>query len=66
MIGGFLPADLLEQLEQRLHPLPVSIRHSSGPRVLLGGAGRDTVALGAAALPIFDEFNPQYEVLLKA
>ena len=66
VIGGFLPADLLEQLEQRLHPLPVSIRHSSGPRVLLGGAGRDTVALGAAALPIFDEFNPQYEVLLKA
>ncbi|PTU65528.1 sugar kinase [Chromobacterium sp. Panama] len=66
VIGGFLPPALLEQLEQRLHPLPVSIRQSCGPRVLLGGAGRDTVALGAAALPIFDEFNPQYEVLLKA
>ncbi len=65
VIGGFLPPALLEQLEQRLHPLPGSIRQSCGPRVLLGSAGRDTVALGAAALPIFDEFNPQYEVLLK-
>ena len=25
----------------------------------------DTAALGAAALPIFDEFNPQFQVLMK-
>lgn len=65
VIGGLLPPQWLNALVERLHPLPVSIRHRAGERLRLGSAGRDVVALGAAALPIFDEFNPQYEVLLK-
>ncbi|MEN3032664.1 ROK family protein [Chromobacterium amazonense] len=65
VVGGLLPAHWLNALVERLHPLPVSIRHRDGDRLRLGSAGRDVVALGAAALPIFDEFNPQYEVLLK-
>lgn len=65
VIGGLLPPDWLNALVERLHPLPVSIRLHDGERLRLGSAGRDVVALGAAALPIFDEFNPQYEVLLK-
>jgi hypothetical protein len=34
--------------------------------VIAGLAGHDTAALGAAALPIFDELNPNLGVLLKA
>jgi len=69
VIGGFLPGVLVERLVARLEPLLVSVRARSGrqgPRLLIGGAGYDTSALGAAALPIFDEFNPQYDVILKA
>ena len=48
-----------------------SARRSDDPEletllaVALGAAGRETSALGAAALPIFDEINPQFDVLLK-
>ena len=35
------------------------------PRVLVGAAGKDTSVLGAAALPIFSETNPQFDVLQK-
>ena len=59
---------VLKLLFERLEPLPPSIgaRHKrSAPRILLGAAGRETSALGAAALPIFDEMNPQFDVLLK-
>jgi hypothetical protein len=35
------------------------------PRLIVGAAGPDTPALGAAALPIFDELNPQLNLLLK-
>ncbi|OHX11747.1 sugar kinase [Chromobacterium sphagni] len=65
VIGGLLPPAWMAELVRRLHPLPVSTRHRDGERLRLGSAGRDVVALGAAALTIFDEFNPQYEVLLK-
>jgi len=69
IIGGFLPTPLIEKLVAALDPLPVSVGARLGrrpARVLIGMAGYDTTALGAAALPIFDEFNPQYDVLLKA
>ncbi|WP_080509441.1 ROK family transcriptional regulator [Chromobacterium subtsugae] len=66
VIGGLLPPAWMEALVRRLDPLPVSTRHRGGERLRLGSAGRDVVALGAAALAIFDEFNPQYEVLLKS
>lgn len=67
VIGGLLPQETLNLLVQRLDPLPVSIcsRRNAEARILIGAAGIDTAALGAAALPLFDEFNPQYEVLLK-
>ena len=68
VMGGFLPPSVLKLLHERLDPLPPSIgaRHKrSAPRILLGAAGRETSALGAAALPIFDEINPQFDVLLK-
>jgi predicted NBD/HSP70 family sugar kinase len=68
VLGGFLPLPLLEMLFQRLEPLPPSVgaRHQrTTPRILIGAAGRETSALGAAALPIFDEINPRFDVLLK-
>ncbi|GAA3913963.1 hypothetical protein GCM10022405_43800 [Gibbsiella dentisursi] len=40
-------------------------RYLTDMRVKIGMTGSDTAALGAAALPIFDEFNPQYQVLMK-
>jgi hypothetical protein len=41
-------------------------RYLPAQRVKMGMTGTDTAALGAAALPIFDEFNPQFQVLMKA
>jgi hypothetical protein len=35
------------------------------PRIMIGATGRDTAILGAAALPIFSETNPQFDVLQK-
>jgi predicted NBD/HSP70 family sugar kinase len=67
VIGGTMPKPLVEKLIQRLTPLYSSVRsrYAQSSRIRLGMSGSDTAALGAAALPIFDEFNPQYEVLLK-
>jgi hypothetical protein len=53
---------------KQLEPLLLSVstgRERSTPRVLIGTAGKETSALGAAALPIFGEFSPQFDVLLK-
>ena len=68
VLGGFMPLPLLQRLFDRLEPLPLSVGARKGrasPRVLLGATGRESSVLGAAALPIFDEINPQYDVLLK-
>jgi len=67
IIGGQMPQPLVEKIVSRLAPLLQSVRskYRDGSRVRIGMSGTDTAALGAAALPIFDEFNPQYEVLLK-
>jgi predicted NBD/HSP70 family sugar kinase len=68
VIGGFLPSPILAMLIERLQPLAVSVgarRDRQVPRVMAGLAGQDTAALGAAALPIFDELNPSIGVLLK-
>jgi predicted NBD/HSP70 family sugar kinase len=68
IIGGLMPESLVAQLIKRLVPLHRSVRskYLDGLRVRLGTTGADTAALGAAALPLFDEFNPRYEVLLKS
>ncbi|WP_169405463.1 ROK family transcriptional regulator [Rouxiella aceris] len=67
IIGGMMPQPLVEKLIKKLTPLYRSVRsrYPNTMRVRMGMTGIDTPALGAAALPIFDEFNPQYEVLLK-
>ena len=67
IIGGMMPAPLLEQIVQRLPPLYQSVRgrYLDAMRLKTGMTGSDTAALGAAALPIFDEFNPQFQVLMK-
>jgi predicted NBD/HSP70 family sugar kinase len=69
VIGGFLPSPVLARLIERLAPLHASVaarRDRTVPRVMAGLAGHDTAALGAAALPIFDELNPNIGVLLKS
>ncbi|MEL7696240.1 MULTISPECIES: ROK family transcriptional regulator [Pantoea] len=67
IIGGMMPAPLLEQIVHRLPPLYQSVRgrYLNAMRLKTGMTGSDTAALGAAALPIFDEFNPQFQVLMK-
>ncbi|GLS31220.1 Sugar kinase of the NBD/HSP70 family, may contain an N-terminal HTH domain [Mesorhizobium albiziae] len=68
VLGGFMPVSLIELLAKRIDPLPISVsatRERTVPRVLVGAAGKETSVLGAAALPIFAEINPQFDVLLK-
>ena len=68
VLGGFMPVPVLKRLLARLEPLPPSVgarRGRTSPRILLGMAGPESSVLGAAALPIFDEINPQFDVLLK-
>lgn len=67
IIGGMMPAPLLEQMDARLPPLYQSVRgrYLLDMRLKRGMTGSDTAALGAAALPIFDEFNPKFQVLMK-
>lgn len=68
IIGGSLPPPLLARLLETLEPLhppvdPEAMRDL--PRVTRGAAGRDTSLMGAAALPVFSETNPQFDVLQK-
>jgi predicted NBD/HSP70 family sugar kinase len=68
VLGGFMPLPLIEAIARRLAPLHLSVSAASErtvPRVMVGAAGRDTSVLGAAALPIFSETNPQFDVLQK-
>jgi len=67
IIGGMIPAALLEKIVARLPPLYQSVRgrYLTATRIRTGMSGSDTAALGAAALPLFDEFNPQFQVLMK-
>lgn len=68
LIGGFLPEAVLARLIAGLEPLSRSISSRSDrryPRVQMGAAGQDTVALGAAALMILAEISPDYGALLK-
>ncbi|MFD2058974.1 ROK family protein [Mesorhizobium calcicola] len=68
VLGGFMPVGVIGLLASRLDPLYLSVSSTSAramPRVLVGAAGKDTSVLGAAALPIFSETNPQFDVLQK-
>ena len=68
ILGGVMTEPLLHWIADRLSPLSVSVSDHPDrplPRLIVGTAGPDTPALGAAALPIFDELNPQLNLLLK-
>lgn len=54
VFGGLIPEKILKKLVARLEPLHRSVREKMPfeRRVLIGQTGQDTVALGAAALPI--------------
>jgi len=68
VLGGFMPLAIIERIAARLDPLLLSVSTASErtvPRVVVGAAGKDTSVLGAAALPIFSETNPQFDVLQK-
>jgi hypothetical protein len=58
----------MQRLAERLEPLHIPIDPSQKrtiPRVMIGMTGKDTAILGAAALPIFSETNPRFDVLQK-
>ncbi|WP_431323683.1 ROK family transcriptional regulator [Rhizobium sp. YTU87027] len=68
VLGGSMPPSLLQRLARQLEPLytPVNPGEERNlPRIMIGATGRDTAILGAAALPIFSETNPQFDVLQK-
>jgi predicted NBD/HSP70 family sugar kinase len=68
VLGGFMPLAIIERVAAKLDPLLISVSTTSErtvPRVVVGAAGKDTSVLGAAALPIFSETNPQFDVLQK-
>ena len=68
VLGGSMPLSIIARLADQLEPLPLSVStlgERAVPRVVIGSAGKDTSVLGAAALPIFGETNPQFDVLQK-
>ncbi|WP_448650455.1 ROK family transcriptional regulator [Pseudomonas fluorescens] len=68
LVSGFLPEAILTRLIRRLEPLNRSISSRANrpyPRIQMGAAGHDAVALGAAALMILAQICPDYEALLK-
>lgn len=68
ILGGVAPRGILARLVEAVSPLPVSVGMRADralPRIMLGGTGSDLVALGAAALPIFNEITPRFDVMLK-
>ncbi|CCM78631.1 ROK family transcriptional regulator [Rhizobium mesoamericanum] len=68
VLGGSMPPSLLQHLAGQLEPLHAPVNPGAErnlPRMMIGATGRDTAILGAAALPIFSETNPQFDVLQK-
>ncbi len=68
IIGGLAPQALVEKLIAAAQPLPVSVGDKPNrkhARVMPGSLGRHSTAYGAAALPIFEEINPRFDILLK-
>ena len=68
IIAGLASETVIDLLIESANPLPVSVgaRHNRPfPRLMAGRVGRQSTAFGAAALPVFDEMNPRFDVLLK-
>jgi predicted NBD/HSP70 family sugar kinase len=66
IVGGTAPKSFLSQLIMRSQPLfsPLTDGKSKARRVLLGAAGANTVALGAAAASLDTHFAPSVSQLL--
>lgn len=68
IIAGLASSLIVEALIKAARPLPISAGARAGrtiPRLIAGSAGPFSTAFGAAALPVFDEMNPRFDVLLK-
>ncbi|MDQ0469665.1 ROK family transcriptional regulator [Labrys wisconsinensis] len=68
IVSGLASPTLIQRLIDSATPLPVSAGAGARrrtARVIAGTAGRYPTAYGAAALPVFDEMNPRFDVLLK-
>jgi predicted NBD/HSP70 family sugar kinase len=65
MLGGTAPAWLIDALVEGVQPLYPSVgRHNREvPRLIRAELGRDSVARGAAVLPVLSRLNPQYQQL---
>jgi predicted NBD/HSP70 family sugar kinase len=69
IIGGTMPRTIVAALIERTNPLINQVRGRTGSlseRVTLGTIGISASARGAAAVPIFNEFNPEFATLLKS
>ncbi len=67
VLNGLASREILSALVEQAQPLHTSVRNNqhAPPRLQVGTIGRIATALGAAALPIFREMNPRFDVLLK-
>ena len=68
VLGGSAPTSLMTGLAESVEPLHIPVNPTEErtiPRLMIGASGKDTAILGAAALPIFSETNPQFDVLQK-
>jgi predicted NBD/HSP70 family sugar kinase len=67
ILNGLASRELLSALVTSAYPLHISVRDKqyAPPRLQVGTIGRLATALGAAALPIFLEMNPRFDVLMK-
>lgn len=68
ILGGRIPESIINDFAKDLPVLLTKDRvdmKARAPKVLVGTAGPDAAALGAATLPMFDLFSVQKEVLLK-
>jgi len=65
MLGGTAPAWLIDALFEKVQPLYPSVgKHERElPRLIRAELGPDSVARGAAVLPVLSKLNPQYQQL---
>jgi predicted NBD/HSP70 family sugar kinase len=68
ILAGLASGALVDRLIAAADPLPVSVGARADRKVLrllAGTVGHFSTAYGAAALPVFDEINPRFDVLMK-
>jgi predicted NBD/HSP70 family sugar kinase len=65
MLGGNAPPWLINAFVERVQPLYPSVgKHNRDfPRLIKAELGRDSVARGAAVLPVLSKLNPHYQQL---